>query len=382
MRNHSGRFRHIIISITCGFLSFGAKAQLFSEQLSPAGASEYAVANSSSGRLDLFTRGPSNQLYHWWGASNGSANSFENLGGSIASDPKAVSWGPGHIAVFYRGTDNALWYRQWDNGSDTGFQNLGGWNTYNPSVVALAPGHLIVFTRGSVTSQGIWYREFSAGVWGPWIQLGGWVTSSPVAVSWSSSHVAVFYRGNEGRIWYIQRNGGSWSSGATPGYTTGNDPYVVSRGPGLIDIIHTGSNGGGVWHLSYNNGTWGGSQLDSDKNPAAAVATSTGSLQVFGELYLGTTGTPICNWRFNNTIYVAGMGYYDSLSQQWSADGWFYTCLYGHNRALVRKVSNDGGLTWSSWEQLGPTHLEQPEVAPNIYGGWNLVAGDYHYSGY
>jgi hypothetical protein len=37
---------------------------------------------------------------------------WESLGGPVQGGPAAASLGPGHLDVFVRGTDNALYYKE------------------------------------------------------------------------------------------------------------------------------------------------------------------------------------------------------------------------------------------------------------------------------
>ena len=53
----------------------------------------------------IYGRQP-NVLWHKW--FDGTYHDWVSLGGNLSSDPAAVSWGPGRIDVFARGTDNAL----------------------------------------------------------------------------------------------------------------------------------------------------------------------------------------------------------------------------------------------------------------------------------
>ena len=52
-------------------------------------------------------------MYHrWW---DGNAwGGWENLGGIILESPNCVTWGPGRIDCFARGTNAAMYHRWWD----------------------------------------------------------------------------------------------------------------------------------------------------------------------------------------------------------------------------------------------------------------------------
>lgn len=299
------------------------------------------LASLPNGPVDIFYVSTNENLLRLQiDPRTGSPIGGANLGGVARSEPAAVSWGPGHSAVFVRGSDGAPWYLQWDNGSQTGWQSLGGQITWNPHAVSAGPGHLIVFYRG--TNKQLWYREYVNGSWGPHTSLGGVLTSSPIAVSWGAGHVAVFARGQASDLWYRQRIGSSWSDWTSLGGHFGVDPAVVSRGPGLIDVFvrWTDSN---IVKRTYNGSFWeqwitlGNPPNGASAEPAAA-ATSTGELTVFAR------GGP------------------------WGPD----------YRPIWRNTSFDGGTTWSGWIGLDAPYAaaspNNPEATANAYGGWTMAA--------
>jgi hypothetical protein len=124
------------------------------------------VESWGSGRLDVFIRGTDDRLYHrFWDASAGSTwSSWEDLGGTLKSDPVVVSWGPGRIDVFARAKDDHLWHKAWNGSVWEGWEWLGGPITSSPSVVSTGAGKLDVFVLGtSATTMRRWYD----GVWHP-----------------------------------------------------------------------------------------------------------------------------------------------------------------------------------------------------------------------
>jgi len=68
-----------------------------------------AVSSTDQNRLQVFARGRNNDLIikSW----NGSRwTDWQSLGGSLASEPGAVSWGGRRIDVFARGDDDHLYH--------------------------------------------------------------------------------------------------------------------------------------------------------------------------------------------------------------------------------------------------------------------------------
>lgn len=253
-----------------------------------------------------------------------------------------MSWGTGHAAVFVRGGDTNLWYRQWDGASATGWQSLSGPITWNPHPVVLDVGRIIVFARG--TNNQVWYRELSSGVWGAWTSLGGVITSSPVAVSWDPNHVAVFARGQANDLWYRQRIGSTWGPWTGLGGSFGTDPAVVSRGAGLIDVFVRWTNST-VAKISYNGASWSAWQtLNAPPNGAvsepAAVAANTGLL---------------------TALVRSG------------------TVFFPPVRPIWRNTSSDGGQTWSGWTEV--IQFQEPSAnnpeAVKVGLGWTFAATNF-----
>jgi hypothetical protein len=301
---------------------------------------DVGITSEANGPVDIFYVASNENLMRLQvNPSDLSFISGANLGGVARSEPAAVSWGPGHSAVFVRGSDGALWYLMWDNGATTGWTSLGGQITWNPHVVSMGPGHLIVFYRG--TNQQLWYREYANGVWGPHTNLGGTLTSSPIGISWGPGHVAVFTRGQAQDLWYRQRTGSTWDSWVSLGQIFQVDPVVVSRGSGLMDVFVRGLSN--VAWISYSGGAWGGWHLLGPP-PSGAVSEPGAAATSSGEL----------------TVFVRG--------GSWGPD----------YRPIWRNRSFDGGITWSGWLPTDAPYASpsanNPEATANANGGWTMAA--------
>ena len=173
-----------------------------------------AVAMMSTSRVDVFARGSDNALYHNTGTgaseyftATWSWSGWENLGGVLASDPAAVSWGPDRIDVFARGTDNALLHICWNGTTWSEWENLGGILCSGPGVASWGSGRLDVFMRGP--SDSLWHKSYS-GAWSSWENLGGVITSDPDAVSVAVNSIDVFARGSDNALWHTWWDGSAW----------------------------------------------------------------------------------------------------------------------------------------------------------------------------
>ena len=248
-----------------------------------------------SGHLDVFIRGTDNALWHRW-YGNGFWAEWESLGGVLASEPAAVSWGPGRIDIFARGTDGSLVTRWYTNGTWSSWVSLGGQIVGKPTAVSWGPNHLDVYVRG--TDNALWHRWYSGGAWSYWESLGGTLTSEPAATAWSSGRVDVFARGSDGSLitkWY---SGGFWSSSwVSLGGQLVGAPAVESFGPDHLDVYVRGIDNA-LHHRRYGSGSWAGWEwLGGELTSSPSVASwGTGRLDVF---YRGPDGALRHSW-FNN----------------------------------------------------------------------------------
>nr|WP_256989105.1 DUF346 domain-containing protein [Bacillus sp. EB106-08-02-XG196] len=67
---------------------------------------------------------------------------WEDLGGTLTSEPAAVSWNPNRIDVFARGQNNNLIHKWWNGRSWSNWENLGGTLTSAPTVSSRRPNQL------------------------------------------------------------------------------------------------------------------------------------------------------------------------------------------------------------------------------------------------
>jgi len=221
----------------------------------------------------------------------------ENLGGVATSDPDALTAGPGHLEVFERGSDAALWTRSysgyqwnnwssvtwpvqggpgavwgsgmanvttrlndnsihslWWNGSWSGY-NLGGGNTSDPDMSAWGTTRMDMFSRGG--DNALWHRAWNSGIWGGWEKIGGTLSSGPAAVSWGANRIDVVARANDNTLqtWYYD---GSWHTGANLGGVNTSDPDITATAPGHLVVAVRGSDYA-LWIRQYDvSSGWAG----------------------------------------------------------------------------------------------------------------------------
>jgi hypothetical protein len=210
------------------------------------------ISSWEPGRLDVFTRGAGNMLYHKAYTWAGGWGIWENMGGNLTSGPGAVSWGPNRIDVVARATDNSVTHWAWDGSWHV--DNLGGGITADPDISSWGSGRLDIFVRG--TDNALYQKTYtSAGGWSIWKNLGGILTSGPSAVSWGPNRIDVVARATDNTVSHWAWDGSSWKVDNLGGGITA-DPDISSWGSGRLDLFVRGE-GNIPYHRTYTGaGGW------------------------------------------------------------------------------------------------------------------------------
>ncbi|MEV0487895.1 hypothetical protein AB0I69_45775 [Streptomyces sp. NPDC050508] len=133
---------------------------------------------------------------------------WTNLEGTIVDVPSAALNADGRIQVFFRGTDDALWYFR-NQGTlyemYTGTTSLGGAVFATPSPVLDGSGRIVVAVKGAgdtlyTIQQQSWN---SADTWEAFSSETTGVTSRPTAAVDASAHAQIFYCGSDGAAWRV-----------------------------------------------------------------------------------------------------------------------------------------------------------------------------------
>jgi hypothetical protein len=203
------------------------------------------------GRLDIFARGPNNELVHK--AYENGWHPWENLGGTLASGPSAVSWSWNRIDIVARATDGTILHWAWDGTAYVGPDNLGkpanGGLTSDPDISSRGYGILDIFARGA--GGELEHREYNGG-WKPWENLGQSLVGGPGAVSWSSHRMDIVGRQANNTVGHWAWNEIAWPFDNLGGNIT-SDPDISSRGNEKLDIFAKGG-GNELVHKWWDNG--------------------------------------------------------------------------------------------------------------------------------
>jgi len=219
------------------------------ESLGGSATSAPAVASWGNGRLDVFTRGTDNALWHRW-FDSGSWSGWERLGGVLRSAPGAVSWGSGRIDVAVRGTDDAVWHIAYD-GAWSGWERLGGLATSAPALAATTFNRLDLLVKG--TDDRIYSRRWTGDRWADWYQiLPNTFTSSPAA-STSTGQVVAVARGSDqaGYVFATDSSNSTWLAPSSIGGAIRDDPAIAWR-PTDKNVFVRGTDDQ-LWMWNYND---------------------------------------------------------------------------------------------------------------------------------
>lgn len=228
-----------------------------------------SAASWGPGRIDLVVRGTGASLLHKWfdggnwdGGGGGPCSPLpgfnDDQGGQLHSAPAVAAPFPNRVEIYVKGRDGNLWFKYYD-GAWRGWSSLsrppGLEITSDPSAAAQY-GWMTALVRGS--DNAVWQKEWARGGWQPWRSLGGFVTSAPAVASPYPGRLEAYARGGDGQMYLcIHEHGrwGGWSSlGAPPPGLSEDRPAAVAH-YGVLDV-YARANDGTVWHRRWTGGGW------------------------------------------------------------------------------------------------------------------------------
>jgi hypothetical protein len=254
-------------------------------QAPPSGLSGVDMGSSKY----VFYRGEDNALWYKSGSN------VVSLGGQIQGDPDATFFNGG-IAVVARGANNSIWQRQYQGGSWGPWKDLGGITIQSPTIVSWGGTRLDVFIAGG-DSQ-LWHRWSDDGQnWSGWQGMGGILTAAPDAASWGFNRIDLGVRGGDGALWHMYWANG-WSAWESLGGQLLGGPGVTAPAVNRVDFAVRGTNNG-VFLMSWNGAQWvGWSWLDGGMtiaDPDLSAASGRTTVYVRGSnslFYADTRQTP------------------------------------------------------------------------------------------
>ena len=209
--------------------------------------SDPAVVSWGPGRLDVFARGSTGNVVHFYknGANNDCVPTWskaDNRGGGIIGRPAAVSRASSQLEVYVRGTNNQLYEQSW-----TASRGWSAWTALGGSLVASPaaaswwpwPTGLGEYAGGGRYSK----RGGSGKGWGAWTSLASAMGSiraagSPTAASTGANNIDLAFRATNGHLYTMAYRGASWAAPVDLGVNIGNtDPVVSEHGSSVGDLF-------------------------------------------------------------------------------------------------------------------------------------------------
>jgi hypothetical protein len=179
---------------------------------------------------------------------------------------------------------------------------LGGVLTSGPAAITIGSEFANTWVFGRGTNRAVWYRQFSdgRGTWGKWASLGGRAlgAATATAVGGSTARPIVFVRGTDGALWQRAMTSGGWKSlGGRLISDPGALPALAGNPPRRVDVFAIGRDFA-VWEFT---GSWyrvGG---------RSTVAPSAVQLPA-GRTYLFARGTDNALWVTTRAPGAASFG--------------------------------------------------------------------------
>ena len=323
---------------------------------------QYSDGGSSNLDHDVFN-GSLSQLKALSGAAPPpSPTSVTHLGNSVVPNRD------GRLEAFSRGADDALWHawQETAGGSWSGWSSLGGTIAGDPVVIQNADGRLEAF---AVVTGGAVYHTWQktvGGSWSGWSNLGGSATSSLAIGANKDGHLELFARSTDNAIWHMwQHPGGGWSDWASLGGILAGDPTVAYNEDGRLEVFGLGADASiqHIWQTTAN-GTWSGwSSLGGKLASAPSVASNhDGRLEVFAR---APDDTAFHVWQMTAGGSWSGwssMGYsmvsHDTPTATENLDGRIEVFLLGTDAKLYHRWQNTPDGAWSNWAGMGGMLVE------------------------
>lgn len=255
-----------------------------------------ATVSWGPGRLDIFARGTSNGDEHNSYAAGWKG--WQDEGGVLIGGPAAASQGVNLLDVFVRGTDNAIWHQTWNGSVWSGFGTLGGQLGSDPASVSWGYGRVDVIAKGR-TDDDMWWKYWNGTSWSAWIDIGGNCVGGGAICSWGTNRLDAIVRGTDNAYWHAySTDGAHWSGWGTLGGGFISNPTATCYQANRIDVYGIGGDKA-LWHASWNGSVWsgwascGGSLLGG---PGAAAKFSANRVDVFCR---GSDGNSV--WQYVST---------------------------------------------------------------------------------
>jgi hypothetical protein len=168
---------------------------------------------------------------------------------TFIGDPVLAPRSDGCLQVFAIASDGSVWRSKSEkpNGDDwTDWSSLGGIVTGGLGLTQDHLGHLVVFARGTDTALWEAHQADDADTWTGWSSLGGTLQSgaTPSAALNGWGGIQVFVRWNDDSVKYFRQDPQSdysWTSVQDLGGVVTSDPVVAADKSGRLSVFALGT---------------------------------------------------------------------------------------------------------------------------------------------
>lgn len=227
------------------------------------------AVSRDTGLVDLFAVGSDRAVYHkaWDGKAWQPSPAWERLGGTVVGVPAAASWGPGRLDVVALGPDRQVWHMAWGPKDwRPAWEPIGGTMEGGLTAVSWGPDRLDLFAVGA--DRAVYHKAWDAGGWLPsqlgWERLPSQVEGAPVAVSWGPGRLDVFVVGTNRNLYHKALSATTgWMPAGTWERLGGNvlaSPAAAAWGPNRLDVVAVGTDRA-VLHKAWDGAAWRPSSL-------------------------------------------------------------------------------------------------------------------------
>jgi hypothetical protein len=242
-----------------------------------------AVSSWAPGVIDVFVEGTDGALWHEWysdGAWHPSQSDWERLSPStFLYSPAAVSWGTRRVDVFVTGTNRHLMHVWWAGGGWGGWEDLGGTLYSQPTVTSTAAGQLDIF---ALNSSGHLIRLHYGPTWGAWSETDSTTLyEAPTAISSGAGIIDVFSRNAQGSVVSRRLDQFGWHPWWSLNIVNVHSPVAAtSWHDGQFDLFWV-SDSATVYHRSPSNNFEQLGGIGSSSFAPGAVSWAPGRIDLF-----------------------------------------------------------------------------------------------------
>ncbi|HBG26015.1 MAG: hypothetical protein A2Y10_03905 [Planctomycetes bacterium GWF2_41_51] len=232
-------------------------------------ASDPSIVSRKPGFMQVFVCGNNGRVYTK--KYNGSwDSSWTNIGGDNLIGLDICSMNHDRIDVFaWCSEDNRLKQKTWKE--DTGWGdwiNRGGSLTSNPTAVSWGPDRIDIFVKNNNNKLGQLTYNGNNG-WGDWYEHNKTMVGAPDAAAPEAGLLFVFWRDSSNHLKSMRTIGYLWGGLKDHGIVTG-DPGATSRHTNTVTVFAPRADGN-IWNKTWTPKGWGSKW---GKGPGDSCGTS------------------------------------------------------------------------------------------------------------